>query len=243
MDSNQPRKGFVALGLLLAFGLIAAAGLVSWTFYSVKQLDNTLSVTGSARQHVTSDTVKWTAAFSRSTPADDLKGGYAAMKADEKKIMDFLASKGIPAEAVTVQPVSLDEPFKYNPSMPREYSLRQTVEVRSGDIQGVTSVAKDFQPLIEAGVVFSTQSLEYSYSKLPDLRVSLLSAAVQDAQARAGKIAESTGRQVGMLRSASMGVVQVLPVGSVEVSDYGAYDTSGIEKEVMVTVRTAFALR
>ncbi len=40
-----------------------------------------------------------------------------------------------------------------------------------------------------------------------------------------------------------MGVVQVLPPSSTEVSDYGAYDTSSIEKEVMVTVKASFRLR
>jgi hypothetical protein len=34
----------------------------------------------------------------------------------------------------------------------------------------------------------------------------------------------------------------VLPKGGVDVSDYGTYDTSSMEKEVMVTVRATFAL-
>jgi hypothetical protein len=37
-------------------------------------------------------------------------------------------------------------------------------------------------------------------------------------------------------------VVQVLPVNSVDVSDYGSYDTQNIEKEISVTVRAAFVL-
>jgi hypothetical protein len=48
---------------------------------------------------------------------------------------------------------------------------------------------------------------------------------------------------VGALRSASSGVVQVLPEGGVEISDYGTYDTQNINKEVMVTVRADFSLR
>jgi hypothetical protein len=40
-----------------------------------------------------------------------------------------------------------------------------------------------------------------------------------------------------------MGVVQVMPIGAVEISDYGSYDTSGIEKEVMITVKTVFGLK
>jgi len=75
------------------------------------------------------------------------------------------------------------------------------------------------------------------------LRVSLLSDAIKDAQARAAKMAEATGRKVGDLKSAASGVVQVLSSNSLEVSDYGTYDTSKINKNVMVTVRAAFGLK
>jgi hypothetical protein len=40
-----------------------------------------------------------------------------------------------------------------------------------------------------------------------------------------------------------MGVVQVMQVDSVDVSDYGSYDTSTINKDVMVTVKTVFGLK
>jgi hypothetical protein len=213
------RSGLAILGVLLTVGLLGAAGIGSYAFYKVKSFDNTLSVTGSARQHVTSDMVKWSSTFTREVPTDSLKAGYSGMKTDEAKVVAFLKENGIPAEAITVQPIQMEEPFKYNPGMPQRYSLRQVVLVQSSDVVKVTAIAKDVQKLVDQGVIFSTNMLEYSYSKLPDLRVSLLSDAVKDAQDRAQKIAGSTGRQVGMLRSASMGVVQVLPVGSVDVSD------------------------
>ena len=47
---------------------------------------------------------------------------------------------------------------------------------------------------------------------------------------------------IGTLRSASSGVVQVLPQGGIEISDYGSYDTQSMNKEVMVTVRATFEL-
>jgi hypothetical protein len=89
----------------------------------------------------------------------------------------------------------------------------------------------------------STQSLEYYYSKLPDLRVSLLEDAVKDAKLRAEKIAAGTGRRVGSVRAASSGVVQVLSPNSVDISDYGNYDTSSVDKDVMVTVKASFDLK
>jgi hypothetical protein len=75
------------------------------------------------------------------------------------------------------------------------------------------------------------------------MRVKLLTEAVKDATLRANAIAENSGRGVGELRNAVGGVVQVLPAGGIEVSDYGSYDTVSLNKEVMVTTRATFGLK
>ncbi|MBC7334387.1 MAG: SIMPL domain-containing protein, partial [Actinobacteria bacterium] len=133
--------------------------------------------------------------------------------------------------------------YLYDPYAPREYILRQNVEIKSSDVEKITSIAKNTQKIIDQGVIFSTNSLEYYYSKLPELRISLLSEAVKDAKLRAEQIAKGSGREIRSIKSATSGVVQVLPVYSTEISDYGAYDTSTIEKEVMVTVSVVFTLK
>ncbi len=74
------------------------------------------------------------------------------------------------------------------------------------------------------------------------MRVALLPDAIADAKARAESIATAGGNKIGSIKSASSGVVQVLSANSVEVSDYGSYDTSKIEKEIMVTVKASFAI-
>ena len=56
-------------------------------------------------------------------------------------------------------------------------------------------------------------------------------------------IATAGGNSVGAIKSASSGVVQVLAPNSVEVSDYGQYDTSKIDKEIMVTVKATFEIK
>lgn len=233
----------IYLGIILGISFIIGIIINSQTNYRIRQLDNTLSVTGSAKQKVTSDVVKWTSSFSRTIPIEKLNDGYTQMKNDEESVLKFFKDNGIDEKNITVSPVFLEQPFKYDPNAPREYNLRQTVEVQSNDVQKITDLAKDTQTLIEEGVVFSTEMLGYYYTKLPELRVNLLSDAIKDAQSRAQKIAESSGKSVGSIKSASMGVVQVLPVNSIEISDYGTYDTSSIEKEVMVTVKALFTLK
>lgn len=245
MDQDYRFKFVIKLAhsLILGVSLVLASVIAARTFYVVKALDSTLQVTGSAKQSVTSDSVKWVSEFSRTVDLYSLRQGYSDMKRDQDTVLKYLYGQGIQEAQVTVSPVFVSQPNKYNYQGPQTYELRQTVEVRSSEIDKVTALAKNLQPLVNQDVAFATQSLEYYYSKLPELRVALLSAAVQDAQARANKIAESTGRRVGSIRSASMGVVQVLSPQSIEISDYGSYDTSSVEKEVMVTVKAAFSLR
>jgi hypothetical protein len=239
MKNNQ-----VLWALIIGLSIIISASIGSYTFYKVKSLDNALSVTGSARKRVTSDIVKWVGTFSRTVPVDSLKRGYQQMGRDLKLVLDFYKKNGIDPKTLIISPVSLEQPWIYGDRQsPREYILKQTVEIQSNDIQKITELSKNFQELVDNGVAFSTQSLEYYYSKLPELRVSLLTEAMNDAKARAEKIAQSTGQKVGSLRSASMGVVQVLAPNSTEVSDYGTYNTSTIEKEVMVAVRATFVLK
>jgi len=239
MEEEKLNKVAIILGLSFIVGMLIA----SYTFYSAKQLDNTLSVTGSAKQRITSDVVKWRSGFSRTVPDWNLNGGYILMKQDQEKVVKFLKDSGIDEKSITVSPVTLEQYFKYDPNAPKEYNLHQSVEVQSSDVPKITDLAKNAQALTALGVIFASESLEYYYSKLPDLRVSLLSDAIKDAKARAEKIAESSGKKVGNIKSASMGVVQVMPVNSVEISDYGTYDTGSIEKEVMVTVKALFTLQ
>ncbi|MCX6347772.1 MAG: SIMPL domain-containing protein, partial [Actinobacteria bacterium] len=139
-------------------------------------------------------------------------------------------------------PVYMDAPFMYDSNAAKEYILRQTVEIQSKEIQKITDLSKNVQALINEGVIFSISSLQYYVTNLPELRINLLADAVKDAKARAQKIAEGTGKKIGTIKTANMGVVQVLPVNSTDVSDYGTYDTSTVEKEVMITVTVLFTL-
>jgi hypothetical protein len=232
--------GLTIIGIAIVIGTIIG----SVTFYQVKSLDNTLSVTGSAKEKVTADTVKWTASFSRIVSVLDIKSGYTQMANDQAIVEKFLKDAKIDDTAVTISPVTMSEIYNNNDNgAPKQYTLNQMVQVQSSDVQGITALAKNVSPIIDKGVIFSNQSPEYYYSKLPEARVNLLSDAIKDAQNRASKIASSTGKKVGSLKSASMGVVQVLQENSNDTADYGTYDTSTIDKEVMVVVKAEFVLQ
>ncbi|MBC8389120.1 MAG: SIMPL domain-containing protein [Actinobacteria bacterium] len=241
--SKENSNKIIYFAIILGICLIISASIGSFTFYKVRSPEDTLSVTGSVREKVTSDLAKWTANFSRTVSAEDLKAGYQMMKNDQRLVLNFFEDNGFNEEDITISPVFMEQLYMYDPNAPKENVLRQTVEIQSNDVEKITYMAKNTQKLIDQGVVFSIQSLEYYYSKLPELRIELIPDAINDAKLRAQKIAEGSGKKIGVIKSANLGVVQVLPVNSTEVSDWGTYDTSTIEKEVMIPVTVIFTLK
>jgi hypothetical protein len=240
------KKEIYAMPIIIGFSLILSTLIASFTYNNARTGD-TISVTGSAKKSVVADTVKWNTGIMRTVRLDDLKSGYSMMSKDLTSVQEFLTKKGVNASDITIAPVSMEENWSdVKANMPGEklYNLRQSITIQSKEVDKISDVAKSVSDLAQKGVVMSTFSnIEYYYSKVPDLRVSLLSDAVKDAKARAEKILEPSGGKVGKMKNASSGVVQVLPKNSLEISDYGAYDTMSKEKEVMVTVRATFTIK
>jgi hypothetical protein len=241
--SKENSNKIIYFAIILGVCLIISALIASLTFYKVRLPVDTLSVTGSVREKVTSDSAKWSSSFSRTVPAEDLKEGYEMMQKDQDLVLSFFKDNGFNEGDILISPVFMKQLYMYDPDAPKESTLSQTVEIQSSDVEKITYMAKNTQTLINAGVIFSTQSLEYYCLKLPELRISLIPEAINDAKLRAQKIAEGSGKKIGTIKSAHLGVVQVLPVNSTEVSGWGTYDTSTIEKEVMIPVTVTFTLK
>ena len=71
----------------------------------------------------------------------------------------------------------------------------------------------------------------------------MLREATKDAKRRAEEIASSSGNQIGAIRSARMGVFQITPANSYDISDYGVNDTSSLEKKVNAVVKAEYTIR
>ena len=234
------------LALTVGAALILAT-LIGGIFYFTKSdSKDILTVTGSARKEVTADTVLWRTAITRNVGYAELKSGYAQMATDLSAVKDFMKANSISDESITVQPIVMNEDWSNNGPVAqayKRYTLSQSIEIKSADVNAITALAQKSSGLINKGVLFQSQGLEYYFTQLAELRVSMLGDAVKDAKERAQQMAKAGGQRVGSLQSASSGVVQVLSRGSVDVSDYGSYDTSKIEKDVMVTVRATFGVK
>lgn len=234
---------------LLAIAFIVGSVIAGNAAYKVKSASNNISVIGSAQKTIKSDVVKWRASFTRSVDASNINSGYSQMKKDLEDIMKYLKNNGVSEDKITVFPVNVSPFYRNEPGgysyggIPAGYTFNQSIIIESNEIEKITKVAQDSGILISQGVVFTSQPPEYYYSKLADLKREMLTEATGDAKARAQSIANSTNVKLGQLRSASMGVFQITAPNSTEVSDYGMYDVSTIDKQITSIVRASFSIK
>jgi hypothetical protein len=242
---TNERSGTLLSAIVLALGIVIATTIGGWFFVKGKRGDQTITVTGSAKERIRSDLVIWKSAVSyqSSTLAD----AYRALTDAVPKVKAYLISKGIPENEITISSISSQTLHGrtsdgVETSQITGYSLRQELEVRSNDVDKIAKIAREATELINQGILIESMAPEYLYTKLGDLKIKMLAAAAKDAQERAKRIAESTNSTVGSVRTARMGVLQITPADSNDVSDSGMNDTSSLEKDITAVVSIGFAV-
>lgn len=234
-------NGGVALGL----GIFLAATSFGWFYSNSKKGDEAVTVTGSAKRRIKSDLVLWSAGVS--VQSGQLSAAYQQIAGDIPRIKQYLVGKGIPENQMTVSSISTTTLYKQdeNGNATSEitgYSLRQSIEVRSGEVDKIAQIARKATELINQGILIESNAPQYYYTKIGDLKIEMLGEAAKDAKERAERIASSTGSSIGSVRSARMGVLQITAADSTEVSDMGIYDTSSIEKDMTAVVNISFSV-
>jgi len=122
------------------------------------------------------------------------------------------------------------------------YRLTQRFEIRGSDVARYKELSRQVTELIEEGINLVSEPPQYLYTQLDKLRVEMVAAATKDARARAEAIASSTGSRVGRVRDAKTGVFQITSRNSTDVSDWGVYDTSSIDKDITAVVSVTFGI-
>lgn len=227
------------LGLVLALGLIIAVNSGTG-----KMSDNKISVTGSAYKIVTSDSARME--FELMSRESNKQMAYNVVKKQLPIVKKYLEDKGI--TDIDIQAANGYNSYRYNANgnMTNDiayYNLSQSVVIKSDDVQKIKEISTDIQNLLDQGIDINIMNTEYFYSKLSDLKVELLQAATTDAKARATAMLKATHNRPAKIQAVNMGVFQITPVDSTNVSDMGINDTSTIEKKVTAVANVVFRIK
>lgn len=223
MNNDRFASPFFA-AVALAVGLVLAALIFGCFFVQAKQGDQTITVTGSARKRIKSDLVIWKAGVSYQAPV--LAEAYKSLSENVPRVKAYLVSKGIPENQITVSSISSQtlharDADGQDTGQITGYSLRQELEVRSNDVDLIARIAREATELINQGILLESSAPEYHYTKLGEEKITMLAEAAKDAKKRAEQVAASTDSSIGSVRTARMGVLQITPADSNEVSDSG----------------------
>lgn len=235
----------IVIALIAALAIVASSMILVGGVEAVKGGNNKIMVTGSAKQQITSDLIVWTGSFTAKSPA--LQEAYTKLEADKAKVMDYLLKQGVPDDKIVFSSINTNTYYIVLPSGQYTsdvdyYELNQTVTISSGEIDKVTEISRNVTELINEGIQFQSNAPQYMYTKIADMKVTMLAEATKDARKRAEMIAENAGNKLGQLKYADMGVIQIAPLYSNEVSDYGMNDTYSLEKEITAIVHCEFEI-
>jgi len=236
----------VLFGIALGLALIISTSIVMRTVARIKITNQTISVKGYAEKDIVSDWARWRGSFQVKTA--DLVAGYKELEQDLAKVLAYLTEHGVAQQDVTVGSVSTETQYARNEKGIKTneieaYILRQSVEIKTTDTALVDTISRGSTSLLKEGVEFTSHHPEYLYTQLDNLKIEMIGRATENARRRAEQLVTKSGGQVGSLRAAQQGVFQITPKYSTEVSGYGTYDTSTIEKKIKAVVTIEYTIR
>lgn len=239
MFEKLEKLQLVWLGVVLALGLVFAVNIGTNALSKDK-----ITVTGSAYKIVKSDSARLE--FEITTRKASKQQAYKTVQAQLPTVMDYLKSKGLTDVEINASSGYITYKYSANGSMTNDiayYNLSQPVVVKSNDVNKIKEVSSDIQSLLDKGIDINIFSTQYFYSQLGDLKVQLLQDATTDAKDRASAMLKATHNRPGKIEAVQMGVFQITPVDSTNVSDMGINDTSTIDKKVTAVANVVFRIK
>ena len=240
--------GLVALAIAVAVALPLSASIAIGGVKDVKRARDAIAVTGSARYPIAANLATWRLGVSaqEATP----QRAIAALRVKVARVDAFLARWGLPTQALTRPPIRVSEVIVEIPTGLRKPKFRrvpqwrvsQSFAIETGRIDTLEQTASHAGDLLAAGTDVSVSRIEYLSTQLTAAKFAALRRAVADARTRASTIAEGLGGRLGAVEQTTLGVYQITPRNSTEVSDYGIDDVSSRLKDVEAVVNVTFGV-
>lgn len=239
----------IAIAGAIAVSIIASTALAARSFdkrlEQIESADQQVTVKGAARTRVRADTAVWYIdVFGEHTTLADT---FNVLDEGTQRLDAFLLDKGFTPAEIARSAITTDIHYKRDAKgratrQTEGYTLHRTYAISSPDVEKVARAAGDVTELLRDGIRVVGRSPEFTYSKLADVKIDIIARASGDARARADAIATEAGSSVREVRTVRQGVMQVTRPDSTEVSSYGIYDTSTIDKDVSIVMTITFGL-
>jgi hypothetical protein len=241
--------GLVAIAAAIAIAVPVTAAIVADAIRDVKIRRDTIVVTGSARQPIEANLAIWrlTVSARERSPA----GAARSVRRKVDAVDSFLRDGGLGEDEIRKPPVAVEQTSINVPTGKPKPAFRsvpawrvsQSFTVTTKNLDDLERTAGGVDELLLKGVDVSVTRIQYVSTELTSARFEALRKATADARRRAETIADGLDGHLGAVRKVDLGVYQIVPRNSTNVSDYGINDTSVREKDVVSVVTVTFAVK
>ena len=240
--------GLVAVALAIAIAIPITAAILGGALRDIRRQRDTISVTGSARHPIEADFGIWqlTVSSQRRSPA----AAARTLRTKVAAVESFLQGHGIADDEIRKPPLSVERTTERVPTGRRRpafrdipaWLVRQSFTISTQELDELDETAGGVDELLLGGIDVGVSEIQYLSRQLTEARFAALEKATADARRRAETIASGLDGDLGAVRKVDLGVYQIVPRNSTEVSDYGINDTGSREKEVVSVVTVTFAV-
>lgn len=232
--------------ILLLSVVIALGGIVAANILTGAISKNAISVTGSYSQNVVSDSGLFD--FEIRARKATKPEAYNQINKQRPVVIKYLEEQGFTKDEIDIKTSRGYDIYKLSPNgmstnQIAAFDASQRITVKSNDVQKIKKVSTDITNLTSKGIDINVYEPSYFYSKLSDVKVKMLEEATKDAKQRASAMLKATHNRVGKIQSVRMGVFQITPVDSNNVSDMGINDTTSIEKKITSVANVTFSIK
>jgi uncharacterized protein len=239
----------IVLAAGIALSLITSTAVASRAFDSryreSRERQQEITVKGSARMPVRSDVAVWRITVKGED--GELPGAFAILDLGQARVVEFLQERGFTEAEVDAGPIATETHYERDAKgnatrVVTQYALERVFTVTTSRVEEVARAAGEVTRFLREGVQVVSARPEFTYSRAGDLRVQILGEATKDARRRADEMARNAGCRVVDVRGVQSGIIQITRPNSTDVSSYGIYDTSTIEKDISVVVTLTLGL-
>ncbi len=196
--------------LILAVGLMVGGTFVQNGLRKLSTRNRVVTVKGLAEMEVKADKVTWPLVYK--VLGNDMSVLYNEIKDSNRKITDFLKSKGIKDEEISINaPEIIDtQAERYNSSVqPYRYNVTTVITVTSKQVDLVRKLINEQSELLKQGIAIISgeyrYNVTYAYTSLNDIKPKMIEEATKNARMAAEKFAKDSESSLGSIQKAYQG--------------------------------------
>jgi hypothetical protein len=204
-DSRAVLLGAVAI---FAVGLTTSGYVLGDGLRRAKLAERSVTVRGVSERNVTANLATWNVDFSHQ--GTELAPVQQSVDQQARSVRSFFQRAGFKPDEIVDSDVGLSrEHPRDGEGGVDKLTVRRTIQLRTNDVLKARAAYTRQAELLRDGVELSSSNINYTFTKLNDVKPAMIAEANQNARRSAEQFARDSGTSVGRIKSASQGYFSV----------------------------------